>query len=182
MWIYILRRLFLLIPTIVGVMSITFLILSVLPQGELILSHYGPPPKNDPVGYSPTGPCTALHINRTGDCPNPLYERYAHALGLDRPIWYRWGIYIYNSFTFNWGYTDNFSYTSQVISFSKGHTVLYVLDSLLPYTLELAILSLLIVLVVAIPLGNLAAVNRNRPIDQISRVISFSGFALPHGI
>jgi peptide/nickel transport system permease protein len=45
--------------------------------------------------------------------------------------------------------------------------------------LELAVLALIIILLVAIPLGNLSAVFRNRPIDQASRVMSFSGYALP---
>jgi peptide/nickel transport system permease protein len=54
-----------------------------------------------------------------------------------------------------------------------------VLSWYLPYTLELAALSLTIILLLAIPLGNYSAVYRNRPMDQGARVLSFSGFALP---
>ncbi|HXQ79179.1 MAG TPA: hypothetical protein VN819_03060, partial [Thermoplasmata archaeon] len=54
-----------------------------------------------------------------------------------------------------------------------------VLGQFLPYTIELALLSLLFILIIAIPLGNLSAVYRNRPVDQASRIMSFSGFAIP---
>ncbi|MGH9920870.1 MAG: ABC transporter permease, partial [Nitrososphaerales archaeon] len=57
--------------------------------------------------------------------------------------------------------------------------VITVFSWLLPYTIELAALALFIILLISIPLGNLSAVYRNRPIDQASRVMSFSGFALP---
>ena len=51
----------------------------------------------------------------------------------------------------------------------QGLSVATTLGEFLPYTLELAIFSLAIILVVSIPLGNLGAVYRNRPIDQASR-------------
>jgi peptide/nickel transport system permease protein len=65
------------------------------------------------------------------------------------------------------------------MSYIQDKPVTTVLSWFLPYTLELAALSLAIILLVAIPLGNLAAVNRNRPVDQSARILSFSGFALP---
>ena len=57
--------------------------------------------------------------------------------------------------------------------------VVTVLGWYLPYTLELASISLILILIVSIPLGNLSAAYRNRSLDQAARVVSFSGFALP---
>jgi len=180
MWIYIVRRLILIIPIVIGVMTITFALVSALPIQDRLISSFGPPPKNSPGGYAATVPCSVLHINKTGDCPNPLYVRDTHKLGLDQPIFVQWGVYIGNSLTFNWGYVDNNSGAARSFPGNiQGLSVATTLGEFLPYTLELAIFSLVIILVVSIPLGNLGAVYRNRPIDQASRVISFSGYALP---
>ena len=179
MWIYIVRRLILVVPIVVGVMTITFALVSALPIQDRLISAFGEPGKNSKGGYNPTVPCTDLNINKTGDCPNPLYVRDTHKLGLDQPIFFQWGLYIEKSLTFQWGYVDNHSGASLDIGVIQGQSITTVLSWLLPYTLELAIYSLILILIVSIPLGNLAAVYRNRPIDQGSRVISFSGYALP---
>jgi peptide/nickel transport system permease protein len=179
MWIYIVRRLILVVPIIVGVMTITFALVSALPIQDRLISSFGPPPKNAPCGYSPVCPCSVFGLPQAGNCTNPLYQRDVNKLGLDSPVYVQWGIYIGNSLTFQWGYVDNHSGASSADSLIQGEPVATVLSWLLPYTLELAIFSLIIILIVSIPLGNLAAVYRNRPVDQASRVISFSGYALP---
>ena len=179
LWIYIVRRILLLFPVIIGVMSITFLLTSALPVTDRLISEYGRPPRGDQWGYTNPIPCSAINPGEKGECPNPLVVSDEHALGLDRPIAVQWAVYIFNSFTFNWGSVDNYSQATETLDFIAGDKVTQAIGGLLPYTIELAVLSLVIVLAVSIPLGNLSAVNRNRPIDQVSRVVSFSGFALP---
>jgi peptide/nickel transport system permease protein len=176
LWIYIVRRAALLIPVIIGVMTITFVLVSALPLQQRLVSYYGPNPK---VPYNPEVSCQKLGIDKPGNCPNPFYYNGLHALGLDRPIVVQWGIYIFNSLTFNWGFVGNGTGAAGQIPLAAGHPVVQVLGWFLPYTLELAALSLLIILAIALPLGNLSAVNRNRPVDQAARVMSFSGYALP---
>ena len=179
MWVYIVRRLVLVVPIVIGVMTITFSLVSALPIQDRLISSFGPPPKNAPCGYAPTCPCSAFGIHEPGNCTNPLYARLTHKLGLDQPIYTQWGIYMFNSLTFQWGYVDNKSGAAQSQSLIQGQSVATVLGWYLPYTLELAILSLVLILIVSIPIGNLSAVYRNRPIDQGARIISFSGYALP---
>jgi peptide/nickel transport system permease protein len=60
-----------------------------------------------------------------------------------------------------------------------GRQVSQVLSWFLPYTLELVILSMAILLAIAIPVGRLAAARRNQPADHAARALSFSGFAIP---
>jgi len=179
MWIYVVRRLLLVIPIIIGVMTITFALVSALPVQDRLVSTFGSPGRNNPGGYAPMIPCSDLHPGALGNCTNPVYQRDIHKLGLDQPIVVQWGIYIFNSLTFQWGYVDNHSGATSSDSLLAGQPVVTVLSWFLPYTLELAVFALVIILIVSIPLGNLAAVYRNRPVDQASRVISFSGYALP---
>jgi len=176
-WIYIVRRIALLVPVIIGVMTITFALISAVPTSQRIASYYPANPRTNPS--SPTIPCAG---NPLQQCPNPAYAAAKHALGLDQPVPYQWALYMYNALTFHWGFvsqTSTIGDGNSGLPALRGQSVISVLGTFLPYTIELALLSLLFTLIVAIPLGNLAAVYRNRPIDQASRVMSFSGYALP---
>jgi peptide/nickel transport system permease protein len=176
MWIYILRRLILLVPVIIGVMTITFVLISALPVQQRLSSQFGQAPQRAPWIYEPLKPCPE---NPGQECRNPTYYYYLNKLGLNKPVPEQWGIYIFNSFTLNWGTVGNGSTAGATFQAAQGQPVATVLSWFLPYTLELAALSLAIILAIAIPLGNLAAVNRNRPVDQSARILSFSGYALP---
>ena len=175
MWVYVIRRILLIIPVIIGVMTVTFSLVYFLPVQDKLLSFYGP----SKVGYNPSVPCQQIGINQPGQCPNPAYYNGVHALGLDQPAPVQWFHYVANSLTLNWGSTDSGSYASHTLGFGGTLPITTILAYLLPYTLELSALSLLLILALAIPLGNYSAVYRNRPIDQAARVMSFSGFALP---
>lgn len=160
LWVYIIRRGLLLIPVIIGVMTVTFLIVSAIPTPVKLTAYYGVP--------------------RQGWVPGtPTYDRAIANLGLNVPVWQQWATYIVHSLTLNWGTTSPHSDVSQSRGMTTAFPVLTVLGWYLPYTLELAALSLLLILALAIPLGNYSAVYRNRPVDQATRILSFSGFALP---
>jgi ABC-type dipeptide/oligopeptide/nickel transport system permease component len=179
MWTYVVRRLLLVIPIIIGVMTITFALVSALPVTERLTAYLGPPPRGQSYNEYLTpgqGTCPA---NATGPCKNPYYTFALTKLGLNQGVWVQWGIWMENSLTFHWGTVGNDSFVSGIYASAKGQQVTTVLGWFLPYTLELAALSLAIIMAVGIPLGNLSAVYRNRPVDQASRVMSFSGFALP---
>ena len=170
MWIFVVRRLILLIPVIVGVMTILFLLLSSLPVANRLQAQFGFAP-------DPTTQCPPPNENQT--CTNPTYALLAGKLGLNQPVPVQWGIYIYNAFTFRWGVVSNFSTAADTFVIMRGQSVTTVLGWFLPYTVELALFSLAIILTVAFPLGSLAAANRNRPVDHAARVMSFSGYAMP---
>jgi ABC-type dipeptide/oligopeptide/nickel transport system permease component len=179
MWVYIVRRLMLLIPILIGVMTITFALVSAIPTQTRLVSYFGSPPPHLVGGYDPTVPCSAIHVNRTGECPNPIYVTLTHRIGLDQPIYIQWADYMYQTFTFHWGYVENDSSVGAEFPIAQHQPVITVLGWFLPYTTELAVISLAIILAISIPIGNIAAANRNRPVDQAARVFSFSGLAIP---
>jgi peptide/nickel transport system permease protein len=179
MWIYIIRRMILLVPIIIGVMTITFVLVNALPPINQLVAHYGTAPRQRPWLYEPNVPCSVLNATQKGTCVNPYYANLAKPLGIGQPVFTSWAGYMYRSLTFQWGTVSNDSTAGKTVPIIQGQPVTTVLAWFLPYTLELAILSLVIILLIAIPLGNLSAVYRNRPVDQASRVMSFSGYALP---
>ncbi|MGP8071879.1 MAG: ABC transporter permease [Thermoplasmata archaeon] len=162
LWVYVVRRLLVLLPVVLGVMTVTFVLVSEIPTPERCLSAIGPPPRHG----------AALGVS----------EWYAHcdkALGLNQPIITQWALYMANTLTFHWGYVGNYSTAALTVPQIAGQPVSTALGWLLPYTLELAALSLALILLTAIPLGQIAARYRNRPVDQAARLMSFSGFAVP---
>ncbi len=64
-------------------------------------------------------------------------------------------------------------------SYRTGQPVLDSLANRLPTTLQIAGIGLLLAIAIAIPLGVLAAVYRQGPIDHLSRVIALLGASMP---
>lgn len=65
-------------------------------------------------------------------------------------------------------------------SYSTGRSVLELLSSRLGPTLKLACLSLVLMLIVAVPFGMLSAVYKNTPIDYLVRGCTFFGVSMPN--
>jgi peptide/nickel transport system permease protein len=177
LWVYLLRRLLLLLPVIFGVVTITFVLVSALPISERLTAMYGSPNTRDPWIYDPTEPCPAPHEAK--QCYNPTYYRYLERSGLNQPVPVQWAHYVGGIFTGQWGTVSNDSTVGFAFPETAGHPVTQVLGWFLPYTLELVGLAMLILLAIALPLGRMGAANRNRPADHAARALSFTGFALP---
>jgi peptide/nickel transport system permease protein len=196
MWTYVARRALFIPPVIIGVVTITFVLFAALPIQYQLVAHFGSPTQKQRCGYQPSCSCATLNpasVNGTactciappitttanGICQNPIFNEYKSRLGLNQPAVLQWATYVYRSFTFQWGNVSNYSSVAHVYPQLKAVPVATAMAWELPYTIELAALSLAIILVIAIPLGNASAVYRNRPVDQLSRIMSFSGYALP---
>ena len=65
-------------------------------------------------------------------------------------------------------------------SFALGKPVVTLLMSRLWPTMKLALMSLVLMLVLAVPLGVLSAVYQDKPIDYIVRAITFFGVSIPN--
>ncbi len=195
---YIARRLLLLVPVMLGVITVTFILFQALPVQDQLASHFGNPPRKHPCAFLGQCPCwyentsyvaadgnvctclgSSVPTTRNATCTDPLFTRYLDKLGLNQPVTTQWAEFTWRALTLQWGTIENDTYLTTQMSFLKAVPVTTAIARMLPYTLELAALSLFLILLVSIPLGNLAAVNRNRPVDQVARVISFSGFAMP---
>jgi len=104
-----------------------------------------------------------------GDNAKPeTYEAARIELGLDKPLWQQFAIYIGKVFTGNLG-------TSVLTS----NPVTEDIKRVFPATLELATLGTLIGVLIGVPLGILAAVNQGRWQDQVARVVGLVGYSVP---
>jgi peptide/nickel transport system permease protein len=89
--------------------------------------------------------------------------------GLDRPVPEQYASFVVNAFRGDFG--DSFIYPSET---STG----VILDRL-PRTLQLGLVSVLLVLVVGVPLGVLSAVRRGSLMDRIARGVALFGQSVP---
>ena len=89
-------------------------------------------------------------------------------LGLDRPIYERYGVFLGNALQGDFGE-----------SFYHRRPVSEVIAERLPATIELTLVALIIALITSIPLGVIAAINKNSWIDRTATVFSLLGVSLP---
>lgn len=91
------------------------------------------------------------------------------ALGLNRPLLVQYGDWMWGVVRGDWG-----------TSLYRRRPVLPELMDRLPATLELALASMLISLVIAVPAGVISAVKQNSWLDNIARVGSLLGLSMPN--
>src|ERR1700722_1142371 len=134
----ILKRLTMAIPSLIGVVIVTFLLTRALP--------------GDPAAYF-AGPAAT---------PQAIQEVRVK-LGLDKPLIEQFGRYVVDL-----GH-----------ALTTGQPVLTELRTRLPASAELTLLGLLVSIVIAVPLGILAATRPNSLIDHACRVVATLGVSLP---
>src|SRR6185503_4459117 len=91
-----------------------------------------------------------------------------HQLGLDQPLLVQFGSWLWGVLRFDFG-----------TSLWTGQPVIEELLIRLPLSLELALLASLVSVVIAVPLGMLAAVRQDSWVDYVVRVVSIGGLAIP---
>ena len=97
-----------------------------------------------------------------------LYAELREELGLNRPVLWQYGSWLIGLASLNPG-----------DSLYSGRPIFTEIADSLPVTFELAVLSTIISLVVAIPTGLLAAARQNTPWDYGIRLFAISGLSMP---
>lgn len=95
-------------------------------------------------------------------------ETLREELGFNKPLLVQYGLWLLKFIQLDFG-----------ASYVTGQPVIDMILMGLPATLELAAGALIVMLIVSIPLGSLSALYRDSWIDQISRVLSIIGAAIP---
>ena len=146
---YIIRRLLLLIPTILGLTVLTFLLMRAFPNYQLV------------QGY----------INPHSSIPVSVQMLNAEkALGLNYPPPVQYIYYLKDLFLGNWGQMSTTFYSGPVL---RG------IEYFFPNTVQLAIFSIILSIIIAIPLGTYIGARPNTAADQAGRVFSLAFYAMP---
>jgi len=141
---YLLRRLLLAIPALLGISVILFTVLAMSP--------------GDPFEELVTNP----------NVPPEVRANLRASLGLDDPIWQRYFYWLSAMLRGDWGY-----------SFVSRISVDTLIMQRLPTTVAVIGVAQLIAIMVAIPIGVLAAARPYSLFDQLANTLAFVGFSLP---
>ncbi|HEX9819323.1 MAG TPA: ABC transporter permease [Methylomirabilota bacterium] len=144
---YILKRLLLIVPTLLGVAVIVFLIMRVIP-GDVALMILG----GDDGGQIDPQQVAAVR----------------QQLGLDQPLIVQFGTWLWGVLRFDFGN-----------SLWTGQPIVHELAIRLPLSLQLALMATFVSVLIAIPLGTLAAVRQDTWVDYVVRIGSIGGLAIP---
>ena len=149
---YALRRALINIPVIWLVATLVFVATSVLP-GDFVAQRIA---IQNPISNDPR--LQQLQI-----------DKVKADLGLDKPLQTRYVIYLGNLLKGDFG-----------TSFETRRPALQGFRDGMPYTLQLTILTLIIVLVASLPIGVISAVRQDSPIDYVLRIFSIGMLAAPN--
>ncbi|WP_316669540.1 nickel ABC transporter permease [uncultured Propionibacterium sp.] len=121
------------------------------------------------VWLAPGDPARAMYTSQ-GITPTPeMVEQMRARLGLDEPFPVQYATWLGNCLHGNFG-----------TSYSLNKPVTDLMLARLWPTVELSLAALLLMLVIAIPLGMLAAVHQGGVIDHLARGLSFLGVSMPN--
>ncbi len=143
---YIGKRLFFMIPLLLGITVICFGVMHLAPG-------------------SPTDMQTQMNPRASVEAQERLRAMY----DLDKPLYQQYWIWLKKVVVFDLG--TSFSSDRRPVAEKIGERI--------PITVLLNVLSLVLILMVAIPIGVLSAVHRNSLFDRLTSVFVFVGFAVP---
>lgn len=155
MFIYIVRRILLSIPTFLGITLITFLIINAAPGGPIEQKL-----QKIRMGGGDGGRSTAI----SQEILDGLSKQY----GFDKPVHVRYFIWLKNISKLDFG--QSFSYQEPVID---------VISQKFPVSLSFGFASLILTYLVCIPLGVKKAINAGSKFDQISGIVLYVLYAIP---
>ncbi len=95
-------------------------------------------------------------------------ERLRHEMGLDRPIWVQYGIFVGQAVHGDFGRSIHFRTSALQVVWER-----------VPATLELAFASFLCAILIAIPAGIISAVKRGSTYDNVVMAVALVGQAAP---
>ncbi|MCC7151717.1 MAG: ABC transporter permease [Rubrivivax sp.] len=141
---YILRRLMIALPSLLGISLVLFVVLALAP--------------GDPFEELATNP----------NVPPEVRMALRAQFGLDDPVWERYVRWLTSMLKGDWG----FSFVSRI-------NVDELIAQRIPVTLAVIGASQIVALLIALPVGVLAAVKPYSWFDRIASTLAFVGFSLP---
>src|SRR6478735_6889538 len=140
---YFLRRLAILVPTLIGIAIVVFGIINMAPGGpieqRIQQMRFG--------GGDGSGETTTSRSSEQG-ISNEILEALKKQYGFDKPVHERYLLWLKNIATLNFG--DSFTYEEPVLD---------VIVSKFPVSLQFGIISLFLSYIISIPLGILKAIR-----------------------
>ena len=170
---YLLRRLLLIVPTLLGIMVVNFVIVQMAPGGpidQIVAQASGlamPGSQAVSGGGQAAGDAQGGFSAATGLPPDMLAE-LERQFGFDRPAHERFLLMVWNYSRFDFGH-----------SYFQDRPVLELIRERLPVSVSLGLWTLLLVYLISVPLGIAKAVRDGTSFDVWTSVVIFTAYAIP---
>jgi peptide/nickel transport system permease protein len=155
---YIVKRLFWMVPLLVGISLVSFLIMHLAP-GDITTTE---------ASFNPKASQESIQKLRK------LYH-------LDEPVLVQYGYWLKRMATLDFG--TSFATDQRPVFWQttdkEGNISTGKIQEALPVTLLINVLSMVFIFIIALPLGIIAALNHHKPPDRSITVFVFIGFAVP---
>jgi peptide/nickel transport system permease protein len=155
---YLIKRLLLMVPTFIGITLIGFFIMRLAPGDPAELRAAGG------LGAAAGG---GISVEKRGSVDEAIAQWRAQ-YGLDKPLHVQYLVWLKNTATLSFGE-----------SFKDNQSVWSKIAERLPVTVKLNFWSVVVVYLVAIPLGVYSATHPNSVGDQVTTLAAFILFAVP---
>ncbi|WP_322102334.1 microcin C ABC transporter permease YejB [Paraburkholderia sp. J41] len=166
MYAYILRRLLLMVPTLIGVVTVTFIVTQFVPGGpvEQVLTQlrHGSGARGGEVGAGGGG-----YHGSQGVDPQQI-EQIKKQFGFDKPPLARYAMMLKDYATFDLGQ-----------SYYQHASVWQVIRSKLPVSISLGLWTVVLTYLISVPLGIAKAVRNGSRFDTVTSVLVLAGYAIP---
>lgn len=158
---YLIRRLMLIVPTLIGITLLVFFIVNLAP---------GSPIEQQLQALKFSGSAESSSSNSSGSATvsKEVLDALKAQYGFDKPIHERYWIWLKNLSVLDFG--ESFTYEEEVTS---------VIASKFPVSLQFGIMSLILSYLISIPLGVFKAVKSGSKFDFISSFILFLAYSIP---
>ena len=167
MWSYILKRLLLMVPTLFGILVITFAIIQFVPGGpveQMVAQLQG---RDAPGGEVGAAPSESVYRGRQG-VDAARVEEIKKLYGFDKPAHERFIQMV-----------GQFARLDLGRSFFHNKSVWELIKEKLPVSISLGLWTFLLVYAISIPLGISKAVRAGTPFDTATTFIVLLGYAIP---
>jgi len=161
MWGYILKRLLLMIPTLFGVLTLTFVVIQFVPGGPVEQAAHELR-KGAAEGAMPFG----LRVHSGVDAQQ--MEQLKQLYGFDKPPLERYGLMLKRFARFDLGQ-----------SYFRHQSVWQLIVSKLPVSISIGLWTFFLTYLISVPLGILKAVRHGSRFDVASSVVVLAGYAIP---
>ncbi|MCY0386375.1 ABC transporter permease subunit [Robbsia sp. Bb-Pol-6] len=166
MWPYILRRLLLIVPTLLGVVTVTFIVIQFVPGGpveQMMAQLHGGMHGGEASGG---GAASVYHARRGMEAKQVAELRALY--GFDRPPLERYWTMLKRFARFDLG--QSYYYHQSVVS---------LIVSKLPVSMSLGLWTFFLSYLISVPLGIVKAVRDGSRFDTVTSVIVLVGYAIP---
>lgn len=171
MWQYTLKRVLLIVPTLIGILLVFFTLTQFIPGGpidQIIAQMRGREQGGEVSSSHSAGSSDSSKVSDRAQLEKDHVEFLKQQFGFDKPVHVQFISWVKKMFTFNFG-----------DSYFRHQKVVEIFADKLPVSMSLGITSFFLVYLICIPLGIARAVKQGSRFDATSGAVVLIAYSIP---